>query len=319
MGQPATVADAAIRRRVFGAHAYGEFEAGTPASIKAMSQPDLVRFHDRLFLPNNATLFVVGDVTAAQAESRALARFGGWQRGDAPPAVPIPTAAGSGAGPQITIVDRPGAAQTEVRIGLLTPGYSDPGRQVARVASAVLGLGQFESRLTREIRVKRGLTYGASSFFDRKARGGMFEISTFTKNQSTGQVVHIALDEARKLQTEPVPADELQERKQFLNGSFAVSVATSTGVLQRLAQAVLYGAGVEDLTAYVPTISAVTPEQIQGYMRGLPLDRPQVVLVGDAKVIEPQVRSIGTVTTIPAGSLNLQSPTLRGPAPGVAR
>ena len=325
LGQPATLADAAIHRRVYGSYPYGNFAAGTPASVKAITQQDLTRFHSQLFVPNNATLFLVGDVTADQALAGARARFGSWQRGT-PPAPPAPPKAGAGGAPgaQITIVDRPGAEQTEVRIGLLTPGYSDPMRPLGRVASAVLGLGQFEGRLTKEIRVKRGLTYGAASSFDRKANAGIFEISTFTKNVSTGEVVKIALDEARRLQQEATPTTELQERKEFLNGSFAVSVATTPGVVGRLVRAVLYGAGPDDLSRTIPETEAVTSEQIAQYMRSLPLDRPQVVLVGDAAVIEPQVKALGTVTVIPAGSLDLQSPTLMGqaapadaaPAPG---
>jgi zinc protease len=315
LGQPATVADAAIHRRVYGAHAYGEFTAGTPATVKAITQQDLVQYHDRLFVPNNATLFVVGDITADQAASKAQAKLGDWQRHDLPaaPEPPKSSVPASG-GAQITIVDRPGAAQTEVRVGLLTTGYSDPMRPVSRVASAVLGLGQFEGRLTKEIRVKRGLTYGAASFFDRKGQAGIFEISTFTKNESTGEVLRIALEEARKLQTEQTPSDELQERKEFLNGSFAVSVATTPGVLQRLVPAVLYGAGPEELTRYSADVSAVTSDQIEQFMKAMPLDRPQVVLVGDASAIESQVKPLGTVTIVPAGSLDLQSPTLLGQA-----
>jgi zinc protease len=320
LGQPSTVADAALSRRVYGAHPYGNFATGTPTTVKAIAQQDMVKYHDTLFVPNNATIFVTGDITADQAMAKIQARFGDWQRHDVPAGPPPPTAAApSSGGAQITIVDRPGAAQTEVRVGLLSAGYSDPKRAIGRVASAVLGVGQFESRLTREIRVKRGLTYGAASGFDRKAQAGKFEISTFTKNASTGEVVKIALEEARKLQTELTPDDELQERKDFLNGSFAVSVATTPGVLRRLVYAVLYGAGPEDLTKSIGDTQAVTSSQIEEYMHSLPLDQPQIVLVGDASVIEPQVKAFGKVTVIPAGSLDLQSPTLLSqtePAPG---
>ena len=314
LGQPSTVADAAINRRVYGAHPYGNFAVGTPASVKAIAQPDLVKFREKLFVPNNAALFIVGDITAEQAMAKAQAQFGDWKRGEVPLApASASTSAPTVGGSQITIVDRPGAAQTEVRIGLLTTGYSDPNRPISRVASAVLGVGQFEGRLTKEIRVKRGLTYGAASFFDRKAQAGKFEISTFTKNASTGEVVKIALEEARKLQRELTPADELQDRKDYLNGFFAVSVATTPGVLRRLIPSVLYGAGSEDLTKFSTETLGVTAVQIKDFMQSLPLERPQIVLVGDASVIEPQVRSLGTVTIIPAGSLDLQSPSLAAP------
>jgi zinc protease len=315
LGQPSTVADAAIRRKVYGAHPYGNFASGTQTTVKALTEQDLVGFHDRLFAPNNATLFIVGDITTDQATAKATAQFGAWKRIDVPP-MPAPPADGpASGGAQITIIDRPGAAQTEVRVGLLTTGFSDPNRPVSRVASAVLGLGQFEGRLTKEIRVKRGLTYGAASFFDRKGEAGIFMITTFTKNASTGEVVKIALEEARRLQQEPTPAEELQERKEFLNGSFAVSVATTPGVLQRLIPAVLYGAGPEELTRYSTDVQAVSASQIEEYMRTLPLDRPQIVLVGDASAIEAQVKPFGTVTVIPSGSLDLQSTTLQGAAP----
>ncbi len=315
LGEPATVADAAIHRRVYGTHPYGNFATGTAASVNAIQQQDLMQFRDSLFLPNNSTLFIVGDITAEQATAAALQRFGNWQQKElSRPPDPPKSAELALKSPRITIIDRPDAAQTEVRIGLLTRGYTDPMRQVGRIATAVLGLGQFEGRLTKEIRVKRGLTYGAASFFDRKGQAGMFEITTFTKNASTGEVVRIALEEARRMQNEVTPTDELKERKEFLNGSFAVSVATTPGVLQRLVPAVLYGAGPEELTRSIANVEAVTSSQIEDYMRTLPLGWPEIVLVGAASAIEPQVKSLGTVTVIPAGSLDLQSPTLRAPS-----
>lgn len=313
LGQPATVADAAIKRLVYGAHPYGNFTSGTPDTLTGLTRDDLTKFHDTYFAPNQATLFLVGDITPAQAHEKALAAFGNWAKKEVPAAPPSPLRRAASAAPtkpQITIVDRPGAAQTEVRIGTLTSGYSDPKRIVGTVATAVLGLGQFEGRLTREIRVKRGLTYGAASFFDRKKDAGMFEIQTFTKNVSTGEVVKLALEEARKISAEPIPADELQDRKTFLQGSFAVSVATPTGVLTRLVPAVLYGGGPSDLTKYSARVDAANGAEIADIMRALHLDAPKVALVGDAKAIQKDVAPLGTVKVIPADRLDLQATDL---------
>src|SRR5581483_5353560 len=127
--------------------------------------------------------------------------------------------------------------------------------------------------------------------------------------QSTAEVVKIALDEVRKLRREPPPISELQERKDYLNGFFAVSVATAPGVLQRLVPAVLYGGGPDDLTKYSQRVQAVTPAQVQEILGDLDLN--QIVLVGDAKAIEKDVKPLGSVTTIPFDSVNLLSPTLR--------
>ena len=319
LGQPGTVADLALARLVYGAHPYGNNSAGTPQTLQSLTHDDLVKFHDTYFAPNQSTLFLVGDITPAQAMAKAQAALGGWEKKDviAPPAPPsMPSPPADTAKPQITIIDRPGAAQTQVRIGVLTSGYSDPNRVAGTVATAVLGLGQFDSRLTREIRVKRGLTYGAASYFKRQKDAGEFEISTFTKNASTGEVVKLALEEARKISVGEVPSAELQDRKTFLQGSFAVSVATPSGVLTRLVPAVLYGNGPADLTGYVERVQAVTGSQVPEIMRSLHLNAPQVVLVGDAKAIQKDVESIGTVRVIPSGSVDLLSPTLEGTGDG---
>jgi predicted Zn-dependent peptidase len=311
LSQPATMANAAMDRLVYGAYPYGNLSTGTPKTLAAITQQDLVKFHDTYFAPNAATLFLVGDITPAQALAQAQAAFGGWARKEVPAPPTAPTRPAAAVKPQITIIDRPGAAQTEVRIGALTTGYNDPNRIVGSVATAVLGLGQFEGRLTKEIRVKRGLTYGAASFFQRHQEAGEFEISTFTKNASTGEVVKIALDEANKMTGDDTPPDELADRKTFLTGSFAVSVATPNGVLARLVPAVLYGNGPADLTTYTDKVTAVTPSQIREVMSTLNLTAPQIVLVGDAKAISDQVKPLGDVRVIPFDSVDLLSPTLQ--------
>ena len=226
LGTPATLADAAAARLVYGAHPYGNFSIGTPETLAQITPDDLKAFQAAYFVPNGATFFIAGDITPDKAESLVSGAFGAWEKKDTPPLPEPPAVSAATEGkPQITIIDRPGSAQTELRIATLAPGYGDASRIPAQVATAVLGLGQFEGRLTKEIRVKRGLTYGAASTFDRKKQAGEFYISTFTKNASTGQVVSIALGEVDKLKQTPPPTDELADRKRFLTGTFAVSVA----------------------------------------------------------------------------------------------
>ncbi len=312
LAEPGNLATAALDRRIFGAHPYGNYAAGTRETLTAIKQADLAAFRSAYFAPNAATLFIVGDITPDAAVRKAETALGAWARQVVPALPAAPSLAGSaGRQPEIVLINRPGAAQTEIRIGAITPGYADPRRIVGSVATAVLGLGQFEGRLTREIRVKRGLSYGAASYFSRNKDAGSFRITTFTKNPSTAEVVRIALAEARRLTREPAPAAELQERKDFLIGSFAVSVATPTGLLQRLVPAVLYGNGPDDLTRYAARVQAVTPAQIREVMSSLPLGGPQVVLVGDAKAIEKDIRPLGRLTIVSSDAVNLLSPTLQ--------
>jgi zinc protease len=317
MGDPGTVAGAALARLVYGTHPYGNLSLGTGSSISSLTTDDLKKLHQTYFAPNASILFLAGDISEKQAEALATKYLGAWAKRDvpAPPAAPKPVA-GDGKS-RVIIVDRPASEQTEVRIGGLTDGFDTPKRMTGLVATAVLGMGQFDSRLTREIRVKRGLTYGASSGFARNQSAGEFTISTFTKNASTGEVVKIALDEVKKLRDTPPPADELADRKTFLKGSYVVSTATPQGLLGALVAPYLYGKGIEELKLRATRIDAVKPEEVRAILAEVPATA-NIVLVGDAKAIQPQVADLGTVTVIPQAELDLSSPTLTAPAQAAA-
>lgn len=314
LGQPATVATAALARVVYRNHPYGNFSSGVPETVQALTQADAQAFQSAYFVPNGSTLFFAGDITPAQAEALATKYLGAWARKPLPsdPLTPLPAIdRAPQSKPRIFVIDRPGAAQTEIRIGLLTTGYSDPKRITSNVAATVLGAGQFEGRLTKEIRVKRGLTYGVGSAFARQKEAGEFFVSTFTKNASTGEVIRLALGELAKLQKTPPPVDELSERKNFLTGTFGLSVSTPAGLLSRLIPAVLYGGGPSDLTMYTRNVASVTPASVTQTFSSLPLNRAQIVLVGDNKAIAKQLVGLGTVTVIPQEQLDLQSASLR--------
>ena len=305
-----TLADLAFNRRLYSGHPYGDFAAGTPVSLPQITQEDLTAFHRNYFTPNVATLFVAGDITLEQTTAQATAAFGEWER-RAVPSLPLaPKPIQTPTEPQITLIDRPGSAQTQIRIGTVIAGATDPKRYIGSVASGILGIGNDNGRLTREVRVKRGLTYGISSNFGRRAQAGAFEISTFTKTASTAEVLRITLAEAAKLAQNPPVERELIESKTLLNGEFALSVATTPGLLGRLEYATLYGNGVGDLTLRADRIQAVTAPQVSEALRSLNLRGAQIVLVGDAKAIEKDVRSFGKTIVISADALDLLSPTL---------
>lgn len=310
LAEPGALAAAAVNRLVYGAHPYGNYATGTPATLAAITPEDLRRFHDAHFAPDAATLFLAGDITAEAAAAKVEKAFGAWARRAVPDSPAAPPALSRETRPRITLIDRPGAAQTEIRIGVRTTGYRDPRRLVGSTTAAVLGLGE-QGRLYREIRVKRGLTYSVYSYFSRNAQAGEFQIATFTKNPSTAEVIRLALGEVQKLAQQPPPAAEMAERKNFLIGTFALSVATPDGILRRLIPATLYGDGPNDLSLYIPRVEAVTPGQVQEMVRDLGVEGAHVVLVGDAKAIEDQVRPLGEVTKIAMEAVDLRSPTLK--------
>ncbi len=305
-----TLADVVFSRRLYAGHPYGDFSIGTPVSLPEITQQDLATFHQTYFTPNVATLFVAGDITLEQTTVRATAAFGDWERRSVPSLPLPPKFLQAMSEPQITLIDRPGSAQTQIRIGTVIAGASDPKRYIGSVASFILGAGNDNGRLTREVRVKRGLTYSIASSFGRQAQAGAFEISTFTKTPTTAEVLRLALAEAAKLAQDAPSPGEMVESKTLLNGTFALSVATTPGLLGRLQAATLYGNGASDLTLRSERIQAVTAPQVSEALRNLNLRGAQIVLVGDAKAIEKDLRPFGKVTVLPADGLDLLSPTL---------
>ena len=305
-----TLADIVLKRRLYGGHPYGDFAAGTPVSLPEITQQDLTTFRQTYFTPNVTTLFVAGDITLEQATARATAAFGEWERRSVPSLPSAPRPLPTSAEPQITLIDRPGSAQTQIRIGTVIAGASDPKRYIASVASNILGSGNDNGRLTREVRIKRGLTYFIGSSFGRRAQAGGFEISTFTKTSSTAEVLRLTLAEAAKLAQDAPAPNEMVESKTLLNGGFALSVATTPGMLAQVQRATLYGNGTGDLTLRTDRIQAVTAPQVAETLRNLNLRGAQIVLVGDAKAIEKDVRALGRVVVLPADTLDLLSPNL---------
>ncbi len=315
LGSPGSVAGSVLSRRVFGAHPYGNYDSGTPETLAAITPADFRNFHTQYFVPNGSVLFLVGDISAAEATVLASKYFAAWQSHKTLPA-PKPPVAVPQSKNRVTIINKPGTEQTEIRIGSLVGSYADPDRTVVNVANAILGGGGFEGRLVKEIRVKRGLTYGANSGFSRSKDAGIFTISTFTKPASTGETVEIALAESAKLAKDGPTETELGERKTFLTGSFAVGVATAQGVLARIVPAILYGTGAGEVEEYVGKVEAVTPGSARTALaKALPQNGVgyEIVAVGDAKAISPQLAKFGDVTIIESDDLDLNAPDLVKP------
>ena len=156
---PDYVARLVFGRLVYGFHPYGMPNTGTPESLPSIKRDDLVNFHNTWFVPNNAILGVVGDVTAAEAMAAAEKAFGNWQRRElpagAPAAPPEPTR-------RVVVVNKPDAVQTEVRVGHLGLPRTHPDYLAFDVATKILG-GEGGNRLQWVLRSERGLTYDASA------------------------------------------------------------------------------------------------------------------------------------------------------------
>jgi zinc protease len=301
LDEAGVVADRATLMAAYGAHPYGHPSEGRGRDVAAVRRADVKAFHALHWRPSRATLVVVGPVAPERALALALKRFGAW-RGPpvaeleiGPPAPP--------AGPAVVIVDRPGLSQAQLRI--VSAGYprSSPDFAAGLVAGAVLG-GGFTSRLMEAVRVNRGLSYGVRSHFATGRAGGLFIFSSFTKVETAGELVQVALDEVARFRDGGPTGEELERTRGYLCGLYPLALETHEQWAEKLSAMELYGLAADEVTGYRDRIRAVDAAAcLEVARRWLPVERRVVVAVGPARRLRPQLARFGPVTVLQAGTV----------------
>ena len=309
MKDPAQLASLVAARAVFGTGPYAPPLTGTPASLKAITRADLEKSYAATWAPTQAALIMVGDITPTAAKALATAQFGGWRGSAATAAMRkgVPFAA-----PKVIVVDMPGAGQAGVVVARPGIERSDPRYYPLTVANTVLG-GGFSSRLNQEIRIKRGLAYGAGSSVQARRLPGIVTARTQTKNVTAPDVVSLIAEQMAAMGTAPVPPGELDTRKAVLVGGFGRTIETTGGVAGILGNYVLQSVPLDELARYTAKVEAVDPAAVQSAATQL-LDpkAASIVVVGDAKqFIDPLRKAYPGVQVLTEGDLTLDSPTLR--------
>ncbi|RYF93713.1 MAG: insulinase family protein, partial [Caulobacteraceae bacterium] len=210
----------------------------TPKTLKALSRDDLAAFHARWFRPDNAVLVIAGDITPEKAFALAERTFGAWKAPAAPLTTAPPVAAQSN--PRLVIVDMPNAGQATVIVAKRAITRDDPRYYPGLVANNVLG-GGYSSRLNVEIRLKRGLAYGAGSNLSVRKGSGGFSASTSTKNETAGEALTLLRGEMTRLGETLPTAEEMAARKSVLIGGFGRDLATTGGLADTLGSLAAYG------------------------------------------------------------------------------
>jgi zinc protease len=310
MRDPGEVSGLAAMRALYGASAYGHPAGGTAATLRAINRQNILRTYHLTWVPQHVTLILSGDINPAQARALAQRHFGDWHV-NIPPidrgrvAVPAPRN-------QIIVIDMPGAGQAAVAVARNTIDRHDPRYYRALVANAVLG-GGYSARLNQEIRIRRGLSYGAGSGIEARREPGPFTASVQTRNDAAAEVLGLVLGEMRRLGAEPVSVAELTARRASLTGDFGRDMETTAGVAGVIASYVTRGLSPDEVGRYLPGVLAVTPAEAQG--AAAELLSPQgttVVIVGEAsQFIERLRREHPDVVVIPLAELNLDRPALR--------
>jgi zinc protease len=313
LSRPTSLASIAAGRAVFGDGAYGHSRTGTPDSLARIGRADVQALHAALYRPDNAILVLAGDITPQQALELAQAGFGDWQA----PASPLPTAsAGDGDSvlPRVLVIDQHGAGQAGVVAAHAAPRRDDADYYVGTVANAVLG-GSYSARLNEEIRIKRGLSYGAGSSLDGRRDAGIWLASAQTKNPSAPQVVELMLGEFARLGSTPVPAEELTARKATLVGGYGRSLETTSGLAGQVADLATYGVDLAEVGRFIERVQAVTPAQIQAYAtQHLGTYATRVVVVGDASLFGAALaKAYPRATTLAYDDIDLDSRDLGRP------
>jgi zinc protease len=288
---PPTISSVAFSRLLYGkGHRYGTPQSGTAETIKAFTADDLRAFYTAAYRPENATLIAVGDLSADKAMPLLEKSFGAWKAsGPAaaeklPPVEQAPTR-------QIFLVDKPGAPQSQIRIGWIGVPRSTPDYFPITVANTILG-GSFTSRLNTNLREVHGYSYGAGSGFDMRAEAGPFFATAGVQSDKTSEALKEFFVELEAI-LKPVPADELARAKNYVSLRFPSAFEATADISRRLEDMLVYRLPEDYFAKYVQNIQAVTAADVQRVaQKYIQPGKFTVVVVGDLKSIDAGVRAL---------------------------
>ena len=304
MQQPGALTRYVAGRVVFGAGAYGHAASGTLETLPAIERDDIARFYREFYAPRDAAFILTGDVTLEQGKAFAEKFFGDWKNNESAPNGPA-NPGGKNWQQQNVVVDMPEAGQAAVVRVKPAIKRADPDYYSALVANAALGNG-FVSRLNREIRIKRGLSYGAGSSVDPRREVGSFSTSAQTKNESAAEVASLMDVELKRLVSEPVKGDELKSRQAVLTGRYARSLETNQGFASQIASLASYDLPLATLDKYIPSINAVTSDGVTEFARKYLATPTSLIIAGQARAfLEPLKKAYPDVKVIAQNDLDL--------------
>jgi zinc protease len=311
---PGALAQSVAARVVFGDTAYGHTLAGTPESIKAIDRSSVTRFYQSRYLPKRTAMIFSGDIPPAVAFDLAARYFGDWNAA-APVGVELAArVVVPSQSMRVIVVDKPDAGQAAVVMARPGIRRADPQYSLARVANGIFGEG-YSSRINQEIRIKRGLSYGASSRFDARREGGLFSASAQTRNNAVPEVASLLQEELARMSADSVPAVELAARKANLTGNYSRRLETGGGLAAAVADLTANDLPLSMLSAFPRRVLAVTSSQVRAFAaQRLNPEQSSIIIVGDSRQFLPALRQkFSNVEVIPISQLDLNSGRLWKP------
>jgi zinc protease len=289
---PPTIAAAALARVLYGpTHRYGTPTFGSAEAIKTFNPGDLKSFYASVYRPDNAALIAVGDLHVDRLVPMLESNFGSWKAPAGTPASEALPPVQQPSARQIYLIDKPGAPQSQIRVGGVGVPRSTPDYFPLQVLNTILG-GSFTSRLNNNLREEHGYAYGAGSGFDMRVGPGPFAAAAGVQTDKTAEALTEFFNELNGI-LKPVPADELARAKNYVALRFPGTFETTGDMSRRLEDLIVFRLPDDYFSRYVQNIQAVTAADVQRVAAKYILpSRFAVVIVGDLKTIESKVRAL---------------------------
>ncbi|MGI9056522.1 MAG: M16 family metallopeptidase [Pyrinomonadaceae bacterium] len=285
--QPDFLANEQMARILYGEHPYSIIPP-KPADVEKITRPQLQEFHRQKFIPNNAILIVVGDIEKDEFLKEIEDHFGNWQEGNTlvneNPVLPKRQKC------TLTIVDRPGSAQSNIVLGNIAIERTNPDYFPVLLMNQVLGAGA-SSRIFLNLREEKGYTYGAYSRIDMKKLSGEFEATAEVRTSVTGDSLKEFFYELNRIRDDKVSEEELQDAKNFLAGVFPIRAETQEGLTSLIVSQKLYNLPEDYLQTYRENVNAVTVEDVNRVAnKYIHPNEIAIVIVGDGEDVLQQAK-----------------------------
>lgn len=279
---------------LFQQHPYARPAEGDQTSLATIRLDDLKHFRSQQMGGDRLIIAIVGDFDPAVVGKQVEATFGGWAKASG--SLPQVSTAPMQTGRRVLLVDKPGATQTYFALANIGTRHGDPAEAAQNVVQTVFG-GRFTSMINTALRIKSGLSYGASSMLERPRTAGAAAILSYTKTDSTQAAIDLAITTLDQLHKEPLPADAIGSAKQYIAGQFAPSLETAPQLAAELARMTLYGDTREQVDGYLGRVVVATPEQVNAARAVFPTSANlAIVAIGDAANIRKLMQAYGPVT-----------------------
>jgi predicted Zn-dependent peptidase len=283
------------RAALFGNHPYGRPQGGSERTLAAITQSDVVSFHAGNFGADRATLVFAGDLDPKWMKQALTTAFGAWAKAKALAVAlrPAPRVTGR----HVVLVDSPGSVQTYFWLGNVGVDRRYSGRPALDLVNTLYG-GRFTSILNTELRIKSGLSYGASSRFTRGTVPGDFAIRSFTQTENTAKALDLTLETLEQLKRGALAPEMLESARAYVLGQFPLQLETAAHWATALADLELYGLNKDYIEGYGPALTTVDLAETAAVTADA-FPRPAdlvIVLVGDAAKIREAAAKYGPVT-----------------------